>query len=80
MASSSFNPFYRKLERLTTPLSCHTGAAHVAALAASLRSSVTDHIMAVQATRAYLHAEADIEAALSKAGFKVVQKDMTATR
>lgn len=32
-----------------------------------------------RATRAYLHAEADIEAALSKAGFKVVQKDMTAT-
>lgn len=33
-----------------------------------------------KATRAYLHAEADVEAALNKAGFKVVNRDMTATR
>ncbi|KAK9811003.1 hypothetical protein WJX73_005304 [Symbiochloris irregularis] len=32
-----------------------------------------------KATRAYLHAEADIEAALNKAGFDVVHKDLTAT-
>lgn len=33
----------------------------------------------LQATRAYLHAEADVEAALERAGFKVVKKEMTAT-
>lgn len=33
-----------------------------------------------QATRAYLHAEADIEAALASAGFKVTRKEMTATK
>lgn len=32
-----------------------------------------------QATRAYLHAEADVEAALEKHGFKVVKREMTAT-
>lgn len=34
----------------------------------------------LQATRAYLHAEDDVEAALSRAGFKVVRKEMTATK
>jgi magnesium-protoporphyrin O-methyltransferase len=33
----------------------------------------------VQATRAYLHAEKDVEAALNKAGWKVVKREMTAT-
>jgi magnesium-protoporphyrin O-methyltransferase len=33
----------------------------------------------LQATRAYLHAEADVEAALQRAGFKVVKREMTAT-
>jgi hypothetical protein len=33
-----------------------------------------------QATRAYLHAEADVEAALSRAGFTVVKREMTATK
>lgn len=33
-----------------------------------------------QATRAYLHAEADVEAALERAGWKVVKRDMTATQ
>lgn len=33
-----------------------------------------------KATRAYLHAEVDVEAALSRAGFKVVQKEMTGTQ
>ncbi|MEW5298534.1 MAG: hypothetical protein WDW36_001647 [Sanguina aurantia] len=32
-----------------------------------------------KATRAYLHTEADVEAALGKAGFKVVKREMTAT-
>ncbi|PNH09601.1 Magnesium-protoporphyrin O-methyltransferase [Tetrabaena socialis] len=32
-----------------------------------------------KATRAYLHAEDDVEAALKRAGFKVVKKEMTAT-
>eukprot|EP00798_Chlamydomonas_sp_ICE-L_P002879 gene2879-17098_t len=32
-----------------------------------------------KATRAYLHAEVDVEAALMKNGFKVVKKEMTAT-
>jgi magnesium-protoporphyrin O-methyltransferase len=32
-----------------------------------------------KATRAYLHAEADVEAALGRAGFKVVRREMTAT-
>ena len=32
-----------------------------------------------KATRAYLHAEADVEAALNKEGFTVVQREMTAT-
>ena len=33
----------------------------------------------LQATRAYLHAEADVEAALQQAGFKVTKREMTAT-
>jgi magnesium-protoporphyrin O-methyltransferase len=33
-----------------------------------------------KATRAYLHREEDVEAALQAAGFKVVKKDMTATQ
>eukprot|EP00775_Hariotina_reticulata_P011668 gene11668-11811_t len=32
-----------------------------------------------KATRAYLHAEEDVEAALQKCGFKVVKREMTAT-
>ena len=32
-----------------------------------------------QATRAYLHAEDDVEAALARAGFKVTKREMTAT-
>lgn len=32
-----------------------------------------------QATRAYLHKEDDVEAALARAGFKVVKREMTAT-
>lgn len=32
-----------------------------------------------KATRAYLHAESDVEAALNKAGFKVERREMTAT-
>lgn len=36
--------------------------------------------MCVQATRAYLHAEADVEAALGRAGFKVTRREMTATK
>ena len=33
----------------------------------------------MQATRAYLHAESDVEAALLRNGFKVVKREMTAT-
>ncbi|KAK9815860.1 hypothetical protein WJX72_010921 [[Myrmecia] bisecta] len=33
-----------------------------------------------KATRAYLHAEADVEAALNKAGWKVTKREMTATQ
>lgn len=33
-----------------------------------------------KATRAYLHAEADVEAALNKAGFQVVKREMTSTQ
>lgn len=33
----------------------------------------------LQATRAYLHAEADVEAALRQAGFTVTKREMTAT-
>ncbi|KAF6258914.1 magnesium protoporphyrin IX S-adenosyl methionine O-methyl transferase chloroplast precursor [Scenedesmus sp. NREL 46B-D3] len=33
-----------------------------------------------KATRAYLHAEADVEASLQRAGFKVVKREMTATK
>jgi magnesium-protoporphyrin O-methyltransferase len=33
-----------------------------------------------KATRAYLHREEDVEAALEKAGFKVVNREMTATQ
>lgn len=33
-----------------------------------------------QATRAYLHSEAEVQEALRKAGFRVVRKDLTATR
>ena len=33
----------------------------------------------IQATRAYLHAESDVEAALLRNGFKVVKREMTAT-
>lgn len=32
-----------------------------------------------KATRAYLHAEEDVESALQKCGFKVVKREMTAT-
>ena len=32
-----------------------------------------------KATRAYLHAEADVEAALAKVGWKVTRREMTAT-
>ena len=32
-----------------------------------------------KATRAYLHAESDVEAALKKNGFEVVKREMTAT-
>eukprot|EP00877_Chromochloris_zofingiensis_P012455 jgi/Chrzof1/7463/Cz02g24270.t1_CHLM[v5.2] len=32
-----------------------------------------------KATRAYLHAEADVEASLARCGFKVVKREMTAT-
>jgi len=32
-----------------------------------------------KATRAYLHAESDVEAALARCGFKVVKREMTAT-
>lgn len=35
--------------------------------------------MVLQATRAYLHAEKDVEAALRQAGFKVAKREMTAT-
>jgi magnesium-protoporphyrin O-methyltransferase len=34
----------------------------------------------MQATRAYLHAEEDVEAALQRAGFKVTRREMTATK
>lgn len=37
------------------------------------------NMMVLQATRAYLHAEADVEAALRQAGFKVTKREMTAT-
>ncbi len=40
---------------------------------------LTHCLAGMQATRAYLHAEADVEAALEKAGFRVVRKEMTAT-
>ena len=33
-----------------------------------------------QATRAYLHAEADVEAALNRAGLRVTRREMTATQ
>lgn len=33
-----------------------------------------------KATRAYLHAEADVEAALNRAGFKVTNREMTSTQ
>lgn len=33
-----------------------------------------------QATRAYLHKEEDVEAALNKAGWKVTNREMTASR
>lgn len=33
-----------------------------------------------KATRAYLHAEADVEAALGAVGWKVVRREMTSTR
>jgi magnesium-protoporphyrin O-methyltransferase len=33
----------------------------------------------LQATRAYLHAESDVEAALARNGFKIVKREMTAT-
>lgn len=33
-----------------------------------------------KATRAYLHAEADVERSLNAAGFKVVKREMTATQ
>jgi magnesium-protoporphyrin O-methyltransferase len=37
-------------------------------------------LLCPQATRAYLHAEADVEASLQRAGFKVVKREMTATK
>ena len=40
------------------------------------------HLMSnacLQATRAYLHAEADVEAALRQSGFTVTKREMTAT-
>lgn len=37
-------------------------------------------VAAAQATRAYLHAEDDVEAALQRAGFKVTKREMTATK
>ena len=37
------------------------------------------HATHTQATRAYLHKEDDVEAALAKAGFKVTKREMTAT-
>ncbi len=36
--------------------------------------------MGLQATRAYLHKEADVEAALNRLGWKVVKREMTATK
>lgn len=33
-----------------------------------------------QATRAYLHAESDVEASLKAAGFEVVKREMTSTQ
>lgn len=33
-----------------------------------------------QATRAYLHKEADVEACLARLGWKVVKREMTATK
>jgi magnesium-protoporphyrin O-methyltransferase len=33
-----------------------------------------------QATRAYLHKEEDVEAALNRVGFKVTRREMTASR
>lgn len=35
---------------------------------------------AAKATRAYLHREDDVEASLARAGFRVVKKEMTATK
>ena len=37
------------------------------------------NLCCIQATRAYLHAESDVEAALLRNGFKVVKREMTAT-
>ena len=36
--------------------------------------------MLVQATRAYLHTEAAVEAAFNAAGWRVVRRELTATR
>ena len=41
--------------------------------------TVHSHYLELQATRAYLHAEADVEKALNEAGFKVTKREMTAT-
>ena len=37
-------------------------------------------LICMQATRAYLHAEEDVEAALNKSGFKVTRREMTSTQ
>ncbi len=53
-------------------LEVHCWAAVNTQLGCALPSSV-------QATRAYLHKEDDVEVALAKAGFKVTKREMTAT-
>ena len=54
----------------------------------ALRSVVLSIVLAMccaaccrvpQATRAYLHREDDVEAALARAGFRVTHRDMTST-
>jgi magnesium-protoporphyrin O-methyltransferase len=42
--------------------------------------AVCNSFVLLQATRAYLHAEDDVEAALGRCGFKVVKREMTATK
>ena len=38
------------------------------------------HSLTMQATRAYLHKEEAVEAALREAGWKVTKREMTSTR